>query len=53
MLCHEGKAVSARWAKKLNVKFEVCSPGEFSICERENINMSDIVLSGVTRKNMI
>ena len=37
-------------AKKLNVKFEVCSPGEFSICERENINMSDIVLSGVNKE---
>lgn len=26
------------------------SPGEFSICERENINMSDIVLSGVNKE---
>ncbi|MFT4004590.1 MAG: alanine racemase [Lacrimispora sp.] len=27
--------------------FEVCSPGEFSICERAGINMNKIVMSGV------
>lgn len=27
--------------------FEVCSPGEFSICERAGINMNQIVMSGV------
>ncbi len=27
--------------------FEVCSPGEFSICQRAGINMNKIVLSGV------
>lgn len=27
--------------------FEVCSPGEFHICERAKINMSKIVMSGV------
>ena len=32
--------------KHLNTKYEVCSPGEFAICEREKVNMKDIVLSG-------
>ncbi len=31
-------------------KFEVCSPGEFAICRRENVDMSSIVLSGVYKK---
>lgn len=31
-------------------KFEVCSPGEFAICERENVNMASIVLSGVNKE---
>lgn len=31
-------------------KFEVCSPGEFAICEREQIEMSSIVLSGVNKE---
>lgn len=37
-------------AKRQKVKFEVCSPGEFSICEREKVCMSDIVLSGVNKE---
>lgn len=28
-------------------KFEVCSPGEFRICERVDLNMEKVVLSGV------
>lgn len=31
-------------------KFEVCSPGEFRICERAGIPMSDIVMSGVYKE---
>ncbi|MDO5402051.1 MAG: alanine racemase [Eubacteriales bacterium] len=31
-------------------KYEVCSPGEFAICERENIAMEHIVLSGVNKE---
>jgi len=31
-------------------KFEVCSPGEFAICEREHIQMDRIVLSGVNKE---
>ena len=31
-------------------KFEVCSPGEFAICEREQIEMDRIVLSGVNKE---
>ena len=30
--------------------FEVCSPGEFNICERSGINMNQVVLSGVYKK---
>ena len=30
--------------------FEVCSPGEFSICERAGINMGKVVMSGVHKK---
>jgi diaminopimelate decarboxylase len=36
--------------KPLAAKFEVCSPGEFSICERENVRMDMIVLSGVNKE---
>lgn len=36
--------------KPLVSKFEVCSPGEFTICRRENVDMSSIVLSGVYKK---
>ena len=35
--------------KKLD-KFEVCSPGEFAICEKEGINREKIVLSGVNKE---
>lgn len=35
--------------KKLD-KFEVCSPGEFAICEREGISREKIVLSGVNKE---
>lgn len=35
--------------KKLD-KFEVCSPGEFSICEKEGISRDKIVLSGVNKE---
>ena len=35
--------------KKLD-KFEVCSPGEFAICEKEGINRAKIVLSGVNKE---
>jgi diaminopimelate decarboxylase len=31
--------------------FEVCSPGEFSICERAGINMGKVVMSGVHKKH--
>lgn len=31
-------------------KYEVCSPGEFAICEREGIEMNRIVLSGVNKE---
>lgn len=31
-------------------RFEVCSPGEFRICEREKIDMTNIVLSGVNKE---
>lgn len=30
--------------------FEVCSPGEFAICEQRGIAMKDIVLSGVNKE---
>lgn len=30
--------------------FEVCSPGEFQICERAGLNMHQVVLSGVYKK---
>ena len=31
-------------------KYEVCSPGEFAICEREKVEMKHIVLSGVNKE---
>lgn len=31
-------------------KFEVCSPGEFRICERTDLDMSKVVLSGVYKR---
>jgi Diaminopimelate decarboxylase len=34
----------------LVTRFEVCSPGEFRICERNNIDMKRIVLSGVNKE---
>ncbi len=36
--------------KSLAAKFEVCSPGEFAICEREQVDMQSIVLSGVYKE---
>ena len=36
--------------KSLDTKYEVCSPGEFAICEREKVDMKDIVLSGVNKE---
>lgn len=36
--------------KELDAHFEVCSPGEFAICEREHVDMSHIVLSGVNKE---
>jgi diaminopimelate decarboxylase len=36
--------------KPLVAKYEVCSPGEFAICEREQIDMKRIVLSGVNKE---
>lgn len=36
--------------KDLAAKFEVCSPGEFAICEREYVDMSRVVLSGVNKE---
>ena len=32
-------------------KYEVCSPGEFRICERHQIPMEQIVLSGVYKED--
>jgi diaminopimelate decarboxylase len=36
--------------KGLDCRFEVCSPGEFAICERERVDMGHIVLSGVNKE---
>lgn len=36
--------------KPLASRFEVCSPGEFEICAREQVDMSRIVLSGVNKE---
>lgn len=32
-------------------RFEVCSPGEFRICERENLPMERLVISGVNKEH--
>jgi len=34
----------------LTQRFEVCSPGEFAICEKQGIPMEHIVLSGVNKE---
>ena len=31
-------------------QFEVCSPGEFRICEREQLPMERLVISGVNKE---
>lgn len=36
--------------KKRLDKFEVCSPGEFAICEKEEVDRAKIVLSGVNKE---
>lgn len=36
--------------KETAASFEVCSPGEFAICERENVPMDMIILSGVNKE---
>lgn len=36
--------------KDSGVRFEVCSPGEFAICEKERVPMERIVLSGVNKE---
>ncbi len=36
--------------KTMADKFEVCSPGEFAICEYEQVDLSRIVLSGVNKE---
>lgn len=36
--------------KTLVSRFEVCSPGEFEICAREQVDMKQIVLSGVNKE---
>lgn len=57
---HMGKRVSICYAMKANPFlirpilgtidcYEVCSPGEFSICEKAGIPMEQIVLSGVNK----
>ena len=35
---------------ELAAGYEVCSPGEFAICEREQVDMQRIVLSGVNKE---
>lgn len=37
-------------AAEKGYRLEVCSPGEFAICEREGISMRQIVLSGVYKE---
>lgn len=51
-LCYAMKANPFLTAPMKNMadKFEVCSPGEFAICEREKIDMKSIVLSGVNKE---
>ena len=47
MLCYESKPFSYRTHDGCVPTFEVCSPGEFRICERVGVPMERIVLSGV------
>ena len=47
MLCYESKPFSYRTHDGCGPTFEVCSPGEFRICERVGVPMERIVLSGV------
>lgn len=51
-LCYAMKANPFLVAPLLNLvdKYEVCSPGEFRICERHQIPMEQIVLSGVYKE---
>ncbi len=51
-LCFAMKAnpFLVRRAAKLGTSIEVCSPGEFAICERNGISMKQIVLSGVYKE---
>lgn len=37
---------------KIVDKFEVCSPGEFRICERNGVDMKKVVLSGIYKNPM-
>lgn len=48
-LCYAMKAnpFVIKELEELVDSFEVCSPGEFHICERAHINMNKIVMSGV------
>lgn len=39
-----------RAVKDMGIGFEVCSPGEFSICENEDVDMESVVLSGVNKE---
>lgn len=52
VLCYAMKAnpLLVDAMKPLVSKYEVCSPGEFAICEREKIAMNRIVLSGVNKE---
>lgn len=38
-----------KWLPKSFDKIEVCSPGELTICEKTNIDMSKIIFSGVNK----
>ena len=51
-LCYAMKAnpFVIKELEELVDSFEVCSPGEFSICERAGINMGKAVMSGVHKK---
>ena len=51
-LCYAMKANPFLVSAMANLveRFEVCSPGEFRICERNNIDMKRIVLSGVYKE---
>ena len=39
-----------RVIEPLAERFEVCSPGEFRICEREKLPVSRLVISGVNKE---